>query len=79
MSPLLIPLIGPIMNGLISLVKDPGEFAKDSVRTKTTKTAVAVAGAGVVAIPSVQTEDQAITAIITGLATIALALYKKHK
>ena len=45
MAPALIPLIGPIINGIVSLFTKPKEFAKESVATKTTKTGAAIARA----------------------------------
>ena len=76
MNPLLIPLIGPIMNGLVSLFTKPKDFVKESVKTKTTAIGAVVAGG---ALTAVQTEEQAITAIVGGVLSIALMLYKEHK
>jgi len=76
MSPLLIPLIGPIINGIISLITKPKNFVKETVKTKTTGVGVLVAGG---ALTAAQTEEQAVTAIVGGVLSIALMLYKKHK
>ncbi|MBL4761415.1 MAG: hypothetical protein JKY93_01790 [Gammaproteobacteria bacterium] len=79
MNPLIIPLIGPIINGLVSLFAKPKEFAKESVTTKTTKAGAAIAIGTLGAVGAVQTEEQAITAFVGGVLSIALMLYKKHK
>ena len=79
MAPALIPLIGPIINGIVSLFTKPKEFAKESVATKTTKTGAAIAVGTLGALGVVQTEEQAITAIVGGVLSIALMLYKEHK
>ena len=76
MNPLIIPLIGPIMNGLVSLFTKPKEFVKESAKTKTT-VAGAVIAAGTIAAP--QTEEQVVTTIIGSLISLALMLYKEHK
>lgn len=76
MSPLLIPLIGPIFNGVVELFSDPKEFAKETAKTKTT----ALGSAGVVStIALAQTEEQAITAIVSGIVSLCLILYKKKQ
>ncbi len=76
MSPALIPLIGPIINGVTELFSDPVKFTAETAKTKTS-------GLGAVGIVSTiaiaQTEEQAITAIVSGVVSFLLILYKKKK
>lgn len=72
MSPALIPLIGPIINGVVELFNDPKSLVKDTPKT------TSAGAAGIVAtITLAQTEEQAITAIVSGILSICLILYKK--
>ena len=74
MSPLLIPLIGPVINGIVELVSDPKKFTAETVKTKTTAIAPLAATAS---LALAQTEDQAIASIISGVISLALFFYKK--
>lgn len=76
MNTALIPLIGPIINGAISLFAGPKKFVKETAKTKTTAAGALVAG---VTLAAPQTEEQAITAIVGGVLSLCLMLYKEHK
>lgn len=76
MSPALIPLIGPIINGVTELFSDPVKFTAETAKTKTS----GVGAAGLVtAITLAQTEEQAVTAIVSGVVSFLLILYKEKK
>jgi len=75
MSPLLIPLIGPIINGVTELFSDPKKFVAETAKTKTSGAAILTASTG---LALTQTEDQAIASIVSGVISFLLILYKKR-
>lgn len=76
MSPALIPLIGPVINGITELFSDPVKFTAETAKTKTS----GLGAAGLVTTVAIaQTEEQALTAIASGIVSFLLILYKKKK